>query len=231
MKLEAHVTVAGTEHKLIHYDVALKYADAGSATFEVQADAEPKGVVMFESGYTVGQMHKIFIGYVDKATRLYDKHWKLHCREICHALKIPLAVSLQHCYLKDVLGELASATALEIITADGKPYTSLQASRFFSTERGDGYYALKQTARVFNIPDFAWWQTAAGQVWCGAWADSLYAANGDIQIDPLLFTKQQPLSATLPALPALRPGMVVNGKRLLFVRHTSDHKTVIRWKS
>ena len=231
MKLDTVLTVSGAEFHQFRYDVALKMSDAGSATFEVEAEAEPKGVVTFDMGYTVGNLHRVFIGYVDKATPKYDRHWQLHCKEICHALQVPVAVSLRHCFQRDVFTELATKTALAFVTAGGKSYTSLQASRFFSTERGDGYYALKQTARVFNIPDFVFFQTVDGKVWSGSWEDSQYAANGDILIDPLLFTKQQPNSATSPALPALRPGMMVNGKRLLFVRHNSDHKTVLRWKS
>lgn len=227
MKLEKRIMVDGKALKLVSDDVALRMGDIGSASFEVLADAAPSGVVVFEMGYTVGEMHRVFAGYVQKATAKSDKHWTLACREIADALQVPAHLSLRHCLLADVLRELSGHTSLDIGTADGAAYTSKKVSRMAST--GDGFYALRTLPRVFGIADFVWWQTPTGGVWCGSWADSQYAQNGNIEINAKLFTQQMPDSVTLAAMPALRPGMMVNGQRLTYVRHTGS-KTVMRWK-
>lgn len=230
MKFDAFLTVGGAEYKIIRYDIALLLSGAGQATFEVQAPSKPTGAAVFIGGYTVGQSHTVFQGYVEKATLKYDQHWVLFCREIAHVMQIPLAMSLRRCFLRDVLGEMQAATALTFIPGGG-PYASKQATRFFSIEKSDVYYSLKRTERVFGIEDFVWFQTVRAEIWLGAWKDCIYASNGDIRIDPLLMTQQKPHSVKLPIMPALRPGMVLNGHRLLHVRHTSDHVTRLRWKS
>lgn len=228
MKLEARISIDGKAHKLVAHDVALRLGEVGTAAFTVQADSKPAGAVLFDAGYTAGVMHRFFIGYVVSAAEKSSKHWQIQCREICDALKIPVHLSLRHCLLPDVLREVAGTIALDVTTASGKDYATRKVSRMAST--GDGFYALRNLARVFSIVDFVWWQTATGGIWCGAWADSVYAQNGNIEINHKMFSKQQGNSATLAAMPAIRPGMLVNGRRVEFVRLT-DTKTVLRWKS
>lgn len=228
MKLEARITIAGKSHKLVSDDIALRLSEIGTATFEVQADTEPKGVVTLDNGYTVGVMHRVFSGYVRQATAKSCKHWTLECREIADVLQIPCHLSLRHCLLPDVLRELSGYTELDISTEFGAAYASKKVSRMAST--GDGFYAMRTLPRVFGIADFVWWQTPKGGIWCGDWSDSQYAKNGNIEINSKLFTRQSPNSVTLAAMPALRPGMTVNGQRITYVRHAGS-KTVLRWKS
>lgn len=222
MKLEAAISIAGKKHKLVTHDIALKLSDAGSASFVVQADQHPAGIVYFDAGYTIGEYYRVFIGYVEKAIEKSAKHWTIRCHEVSHALQLDTPISLRHCYLNDVLKDITGATSLEL----NSPILTKQVARFTST--GDGYYALRSIPRVFNISDFVWWQTKKGALWCGQWSASDYAQLGNLELDTALFTEQTPHSATLPLLPALRPGMLVNNKRIIFVRH-KDHKTVLRW--
>lgn len=228
MKLEARITINSNNHKLVAHDVSLRLGDVGTARFTVQADLAPRGVVLFDVGYTVGVMHRFFIGYVTAAAEKSVKHWHIKCREICDALKAPAHLSLRHCFMGDVLRELAGYTALDVVTAEGVAYTSKKVAR--TNSMGDGFYALRTLARVFDVPDFVWWQTVAGGIWCGSWSDSVYAKNGNIEINPKLFTKQQGDSVTFAAMPAIRPGMLVNGRRVELVR-LHGTKTVLRWKS
>lgn len=228
MKLEARINIDGKSHKLVAHDVALRLGEVGTAAFTVQADSKPAGVVLFDAGYTAGLMHRFFIGYVVAAAEKSVKHWQIQCREICDALKIPVHLSLRHCLLPDVLNEVSGTIALDVTTANGKDYATRQVSRFAST--GDGFYAMRSVARVFSIADFVWWQTATGGIWCGAWADSVYAQNGNIEINKSLFHGQMRESVLMAALPSIRPGMLVNGQRVKLVR-LFDTQTRLIWKS
>ena len=223
MRLDTQVQIGGQELRLIDHDVVLKLSDAGQATFRVISANQPKGVVLFDAGYTVGNLHRIFVGYVDRATHQSQKHWTVYCKELCAALALKAPISLRHCTLPDVLSEITKATDLQFITQAG----SHQVSRFANA--ADGFYALRNTARVFSIDDFAWYQQKDGKLWLGEWKDCAYAKAGNIELDSQLYTKQQPSGATLPAIPALRPGMLLNQQRLTYVRLKS-HETTIRWK-
>ena len=66
MRLDTQVQIGGQELRLIDHDVVLKLSDAGQATFRVISANQPKGVVLFDAGYTVGNLHRIFVGYVDR---------------------------------------------------------------------------------------------------------------------------------------------------------------------
>lgn len=229
MKLDTKLFINDVSYPLISYDISLRLSDAGRGTFSVQASSAPSGVVFFDAGYSAGNYHRYFIGYVASATKQSDKHYLIVAIELVNALKAPVPVSLRHCYFNDVLTEITKSTALTMSAGAGAgSYSSVQASRV--NANADGFYALKACERVFGIDDFAFYQAKDGSVWCGAWTDSPYAALGNIEIDEKLFHSQQANSVTLAPLPALRPGMMLNGKTIRFIR-LSGHKMVIRWTS
>ena len=224
MKLDVKIEIGGKPLKLVQHDVALAFSNAGQATFRVISDTEPRGVVLFDAGYAASKMHRFFVGYVTKTAHQSQKHWTVYCKELSNALSIPCTISLRNCNLTDVLAEITKTTDLQFVTTAGQQ----QIPRFSS--HADGFYAIRNTGRVFKVADFAWYQTRDGKIWLGEWKDCEYANAGNIELDTQRYTKQQPQGATLPAIPALRPGMLLNNRRLEYVR-LKDHETTIRWKT
>lgn len=223
MKLDTRIEIGGNVLKLTSYDVSLRLSEAGTARFVVQAKTQPKGIVLFDAGYAKGIFHRVFIGYVEHAMEKSEKHWTVKAREICHALQVTCYVSLRKCTVTDVLTDLKRQTGLDFVSS-----ISGTIPRFAS--KGDGYYVIRSVGESFGVQDYVWYQQRDGKVWLGSWADSEYAQMGNLAFDPKFYGDQHPESATLPALPNLRPGMVLNKKRLLGVRLRS-YTTVVRWKN
>lgn len=222
MKLEERLTVGGTEYRIIRRDVALELSATGRASFRVEAKSKPKGLVLLQCGYARHTFHDFFMGYVHEATQESDKTWTLVCRELVDGLTQVAHVALRTCLITDVLADIERATRVKFSAVDaGK-----EVPRFAS--HADGYHAVRNLSRVFNIPDFVFWQQIDGKIWLGNWGKSAYF-NPDRKIDRAFFTRYTPDSAVLPALPNLRPGMRVNGRRVQAIRLTQEHETLIRW--
>lgn len=222
MKLDERITIGGTDYRLISRDIVLELSGSGRATFRVESKTQPRGQVSYQCGYARHRFHPFFIGYIDRAQAESNKSWTLHCRELIHGLTKPGQVNLRDCLITDVTADLTTATLVKF--ANISPGTN--APRFAS--HGDGFNALRSIARVFRVPDFVCWQQNDGLVWLGDWKTSAYA-NPDRQIDPRFFTRQTPESAILPAMPVLRPGMLINGRRIQSHRLTQDHESYLKW--
>lgn len=221
MKLVEHLTIGGKEQRLVKREIKLELSAAGKAIFRVQAESKPSGLVLYQCGYAKHQLHDFFIGYIEQATP-EGKTWQLSCRELMHGLTQIAHVSLRQCVAADVLADVQRATKVEFVDI-----STNKVPRFAS--HSDGFAAVRNLQRVFQIPDFVFFQQKDGKVWCGEWkqAEELYTKAREI--DPKFFTRHTPSSAVLPALPALRPGMLVNGRHLLAVRLSAKHETHLTW--
>lgn len=222
MKLDERISVGGTEYRLIHRDIVLELSGSGRATFRVESKTQPRGQVKYQCGYARHQFHPFFTGYIERAQQESNKSWTLHCRELAHGLIQPGQVNLRDCLITDVTADLTKATRVQF--ADIAPGTNVP--RFAS--HGDGFNALRSIARVFRVPDFVFYQQTDGLIWLGQWKTSQYATP-DKQIDQRFFDRQTPESAILPAMPVLRPGMLVNGRRIQSHRLTQQHQSYLKW--
>lgn len=79
---------------------------------------------------------------------------------------------------------------------------------------------------AFGVPDYVWQPLPDGGVLLGSWAHSMFAGK-PVDI-PAEFSQARAggNSMTLPMLQALRPGVVVNGRRLSSVRLENDDTTI-----
>ena len=99
-------------------------------------------------------------------------------------------------------------------------------ANFFNV--GSGYQAMTAIGRLFAIPDYIW-QQQSGVVYVGSWADSRWAGINNMALPANLFDGQSAQnSAKVAAIPQLRPGLRINGKRLTSVEFEKNHM-VIAW--
>ena len=222
MKLDERISIGGASYRLIHRDLMLVLSDAGRATFRVESKTKPTGVVLYQCGYARHTFHDYFRGYIDRVQQESNKSWTLHCREFAHGLIQTANISLRQCLITDVLRDVTNATRVQFAAVDpGK-----QVPRYAS--QGEGFNALRNIARVFAVSDFVFYQQTDGLIWLGEWQTSAYATP-DRVIDERFFTRRTPDSAVLPAMPKLRPGMLINGKRLHSHRLTQQHESFLTW--
>ncbi len=224
MKLLEKLTIGGTNYRIIERDVYLELSNAGRATFRVEAKSKPSGLVHYQCGYGGHNTHDFFLGYIERAQPESNKSYTIYCRELCGGLSQTSHISLRNCLITDVIRDISTATHVQF--ADISP--DKQVPRYAS--HGDGFNALRNIGRVFGLNDFVFYQQIDGLLWMGEWQQSAYA-KPDRVIDQRFFTRQTPDSSILPAIPVLRPGMLINGRRLLSHRLTQDHQSLLKWTS
>ena len=229
MKLHKVLTIAGKPYPLVSDEVRLDLRSPGRATFTVKAEAAVRGLVMLDLGYNESALQRHFIGHVERSTAANSQQQVLFCRELTSVLALPLPMNLRHVDLHQVLAEISARTGLRFRVPD-QAYAKVKAPFFYSLAAG--YQAMDSLARVFDIPDFIWQQQGDGEVFVGCWADGYWGARAPLQLPVELFDGYQGnQSATVAALPGLRPGASINqGERVTAVTFAGT-QMAIRWKT
>ncbi|HHT0239282.1 TPA: P2 family phage major capsid protein [Raoultella ornithinolytica] len=110
------------------------------------------------------------------------------------------------------------------VAEDNADYTDTPIPHF--THSGSGYQLLANLGRAFSISDYTWFQLPDGTIYAGSYAHSRFA-DAPVEI-PIEFIQSAAAgnSITLPVIPAIRPGVVVNGQRITQVRIQDDEMTL-----
>jgi hypothetical protein len=216
LKLHKVLTIGGVVHQLVKDEVRLDVKSPGRAMFTIQSSAPVKGLVTLDIGYNESALQRHFIGFVERSTGANNVQQVVLCRELAAVLANPLPLNLRHVDLRAVLGEISDKIGLRFRVPD-QAYTKVKAPFFYSLAAG--YQAMDSMARVFGVPDFIWQQQGDGEVFVGSWADSFFGARAPLQLPVELFDGYQGnQSATISALPGLRPGATINqGERITSV--------------
>lgn len=228
MKLLTELQVDNQPYPLIEEQVILDYSTPGRAQFLFDAggaEVKPHQIVSLCVGYSRhAAMQRLFLGYVETVNAI-DKRVKIFCRELSAVLNLPLPLDLRHVTMAEVLQVIGQKTGLQFAPGAGA-YTSTKIANFYNL--GNGYQALDLMARLFKIDDYFWQQQGEGIVYAGSWADSRWASRA-VEIEASMFDEQLSHSARLAAVPALRPGVKLNG-RLVSQVQFSGNRMDIQWK-
>lgn len=229
MKLNKVLTVDGQQRLIVQDEVRLDLLTPGRATFIVRSDMPLKGLVTLDVGYNQDELQRHFIGHVERCTTGSSQEQVLFCRELTSVLAMPLPLNLRHVDLQQVLLEISARTGLRFRAADA-PYARVKVPYFYSL--ASGFQAMDSLAQVFTIPDFIWQQQGNGEVYVGSWRDSYWGQRNPLPLPPSMFEAfHGNQSATLAALPGLRPGMPINmGDRITAVT-LAGTKMSIKWKT
>lgn len=211
MKLDRQLNIGNTPYPVIDDRVLLDLASPGRAQFSIDAGDKPveaKQVVSFTLGYAKHDtMQRVFLGYIETVNTV-DRRQKLFCRELSATLYAPLRLDLRHVTMHEVIAEIHNRTALTFAVGDGE-YSNKKVANFYNL--GNGYQAMQSMQRVFNIEKYVWQQQGHGVIYAGSWQDSRWA-DLPIEVPAEMFTEHlSNNSAKLVAIPALRPGVMMNG--------------------
>ncbi len=229
MKLIRTMTVSDKTYPVIDDRVLLELNGSGRAQFTIDAAGQtfqPFSALAFDLGYSQhGSLSRLFLGYVETSVRLDSRRVKLFCREWSGVLRARVPLNLRHPTLTDVLTAIHGVTQLNFSVPDAG-YSRKKVAHFDNV--GTGYQALSQIGRVFGIDDLIWQQQGGGVVYVGAWADSRWPSRG-VQLPESMFKQHlSSQSAVIAAIPELRPGAVVNGRRLTRLEF-ADNSMVMTW--
>lgn len=228
MKLHKVLNINGQPFDLVSEEVRLDLRNPGRANFVIKADQAQRGLVTLDLGYNDKPLQRHFVGYVERCTTSSSQEQVLFCREVAAILVHPLPMGLRHVNLSEVLLEVSKNTGLRFRVPDA-PYAKTKTPYFYSLAAG--IQAMDSLAQVFSIPDFVWHQQGDGEVYVGSWADSFWGSKPPLQLPIELLTNYQGnRSATVAALPGLRPGATINqGERVTSVTLAGTEMT-LQWK-
>jgi len=227
MKLDRTLTVSATQYGITEERVMLSLTEPGRAQFTVTTAADnikAGSVAALDIGYANhDDASRLFLGYVESVTPIDGKHCKLFCRELSAMLKMAMPLNLRHPTLRDVLKAIGEKTGLSFSAPD-KAYSTTKIPHFANV--GNGYQAMDGIGRAFRIDDYLYQQQGEGVVFVGSYADSRWA-DKSVDIDASYFAEQlSSNSAKVAAIPAMRPGVVVNGKRITGLEFAGNFMTM-----
>ncbi|WBF68242.1 hypothetical protein LN040_03825 [Desulfovibrio subterraneus] len=210
MKLRKRLTVNGENVPLVDEDVRLELHAPGRGMFRVQSTAALSGFVRLYLGYSNQDADQLFFtGYVEKSVTVDAQTQRLMCRELTALLDAHMPVFLRHPTLADVLAAYAERTGLSFILGQGA-YAARDVASFCAL--GSGHQGMDSIGAVFGIARYVWLQQGDDKVFVGSWDDSRWATR-PVTVEERWFSAcNADGGKTLPVLPALRPGVLLNGE-------------------
>jgi hypothetical protein len=219
INLVKRLELGGKAYPLVADEVRLALNTVGRGQFHVRS-AEPiqTGVLARYSLALDDRAYPVLLGAVTEVSQRGEGLWRVGVRELTAALERPARLALRHVTPGQVLAALEEATGLRFLLPAAGSYLAERQPYFYA--QGDGRAALAQMGEVWQVPRAVWAQLPDGRVYWGDWAASPFNA-APLEIPAGLVVERDELggSLELPAVPALRPGMVVElaGEELHFL--------------
>ncbi|CAK2097210.1 Phage protein [Vibrio crassostreae] len=227
MKLEKRLFISGEEVKLVSNIVSLKLSLGSVAIFEIEAKGQPE---LFESvRFDIGYESKTapwFEGYIDKVQPAENGYHKITVKELVGILSKRWALSLEHPTAEQVIDALAELTGLEFNLPE-VDYIKTTIPNFVC--QGTGYQCLEQVAKAFSICDCVWFQDIDQVVYFGSYQDCHFYKK-PMPMPKEFTSRQSGNSVTFVPFPMLRPGRIMNDKRVNRLDLIQDEMTAY-WKT
>lgn len=224
MKIIKTVLLDGKDVALQSEHIILELNNSGRGFLTVETDEPCVGKsVVFEMG-EYDAYYKWFEGVVEQEQAAENGYKRLFIREKVAIFEKPLNCSHRHITLKALCEWLSNERGLPFKVPEAE-YSDKPIPLF--THNGSGYQLLHNIGRQFQIPNFMWQQSPDGSVYVGAWEHSRWAER-PVEIGSGETLEQMSNSITIPITARLRPGSLVNGKRIQRVRLNGD-AYVLEW--
>ncbi len=211
--------VAVSDHRLV-FDINTP----GRAQLTVKATPEKNSVVAVDLGWG-DCVSRVFTGYIERVLPAEKGYSKLFCRELTAVLFHPLPVVIRHPTLMQLLSYVTAKTGLQFVVPE-RAYSKNPIPCFYSD--GNGYRVMDELAQAFNIPDLFWQQQGNGQVYVGSWQDSYWGDKPTTLPNEFMTGHTANKTVTVPCIPKLKPGAIVNGIRLKAVEF-SGTESKLTW--
>ena len=227
MKINKHAIINNQRIQIINCNIVLELNACGRGFITVPANSNSyvDKTLMINVGYS-NDLQRFFTGYVESEQAAAKNTKKLFIRELIGCYKQNLDCSFQHPTLKSVTEYLTSKNGLQfdLPTAD---YADTKIPHF--KHSGTGYHLLQEIGRAFNIPEYTFFQTPTGKIYCGSYNDS-YFNDKNIELGDNLNKITSSTAGSniveIPLVPKLRPGVKINGKKVSIVNLIDDNITI-----
>ncbi|MGX2949386.1 hypothetical protein ACWIUA_00560 [Ursidibacter sp. B-7004-1] len=224
MKIIKNVILNGQEVDLQQEHIVLELNNAGRGFITVKTEQDCVGKsVVFEMG-EYDAYYKWFDGFVEQEQSAENGYKRLFIREKVAVFERPLNCSHRHITLKALCEWLTNERGLPFRVPD-EIYSNNPIPLF--THTGSGYQLLHNIGRQFQVPNFMWQQSPDGSVFVGAWEHSRWV-DRPVDVESGDTLQQMSNSITIPISARIRPGSLVNGKRIKKVILKGD-EYVLEW--
>ncbi|WP_434357431.1 hypothetical protein NF212_16245 [Parasalinivibrio latis] len=217
--------VGSEKVKVSTYRLTFDENTPGRMQMDIQGNPEPFTVVAFDFGWG-DQLSRPFTGYIERVQPTKKGWSNIFCRELAAVLYEPLPIIMRHPTMVKLLSHVGEKTGLQFVVPE-KAYSQTAIPCFYSD--GNGYRVMDELAQAFNVPDFVWQQQGNGQVFAGSWQDSFWANKPVTLPNDFMVGHSANKTVTIPCIPKLKPGALVNGIRLKKVEFQGTEAR-ITWK-
>lgn len=202
--------------------IELSACGRGFITAKTETDYTGK-VVRIDAGYS-DQLYRWFTGYVERSQPAENGYQRLFVRELVGIFDKPWPCSFQHPTLRTITDWLTEHSGLTFTLVDGAAYTDKPIPHF--THSGTGFQLLAALGPAFGIDDYIWYQLPDGDVFAGSAAHGMFAGKPVTIPDEFSQGAAAGDAMKLALVPSLRPGVVVNEKRVSSIRLYNDEMTL-----
>ena len=208
MRIIKQLKIAGKEQTLVKDFIRLEMQTPGRCVLTVKSDVLPiqNELIEINASLGVGELRRVFLGYIDKLTIIQNGLYKIVGRELSATLNSRVALNLRHVTPAKVLEEISRLTKHEFVLPDSE-WTNKTLPRFQHV--GGGYGALDYLLNACQVVKGFWHQQANGQIYVGECEKSV-PGQKLISIDARSFKDMSTQGGTLPLVPRLRPGVQIN---------------------
>ena len=228
MKINKYLLINDTQFQVIDCNIVLELDACGRGFVTIPAagtDFIKNKIAVFNIGYG-NQLQRFFTGFIESEQAADKDTKKLFIRELIGVYQQKIDCSFQHPTLKTVTDYLAQKKGLtfELPAAD---YVDKKIPHF--KHSGTGYHLLQEIGRAFNIPDFTFYQTPTGKIYCGSYSDSFfYDKNVELgdKLNHISSATAGSNMVQIPLVPMLRPGTKINDKKVSIVNLINDNMTI-----
>jgi hypothetical protein len=216
--------LSSDEIHMADMQLVLELSACGRGFITAQTETDYTGkVVRIDAGYS-DQLYRWFTGYVERSQPAENGCQRLFVRELVGIFDKPWPCSFQHPTLRTITDWLTENSGLTFILADGAAYTDKPIPHFMHS--GSGFQLLAALGAAFGIDDYIWYQLPGGDVFVGSAAHGMFAGKPVTIPDEFSQSVAAGDSVKLAPVPSLRPGVVVNEKRVSTVRLHNDEMTL-----
>ena len=206
MQIHKQLLMNGETAKLVTDQIRLELNTPGRALLTVTDTTPERGQLVELNAQLDSQaLRRVFYGYVEAVTEIKTGVYQVLARELTAALNRRIPLNLRHCLPGDVLTAISDLTGLTFVLPD-QPWTQQTIARFQPI--GGGYMALDSLLTLWQVSQGIWHQQPDGRVYVGEWAYSV-PGQRSITLPANLFQDNSQIGGTLPLVPRLRPGVVI----------------------
>lgn len=228
MKLNKILHINNEPFPLISDKATLVNANAGTAVFVVESYEPLKGVVKLFLGWN-GKVAEYFTGFILNSLTIDNLQQRIFCAEPAKVLEQRLPLAMRNAAIEDIIKAIEEKTKLKfVLPKEPRDWMKKKLSHLINTS--NGYELLDFLVDELSCFNISWNSLPDGSI---RFAEQ-YSDDICLNSDPSMVKELSIKGCSLPVMPQLRPGMMIQigeGRKQRIERIEFSNITMrINWK-